>query len=301
VGEWMPVTLFQNRGSKLVNITEQVGLGKTNGWWNCVVIDDLNEDGHIDLVAGNLGLNSKIQASATQPASIYTSDFDNNGLFEQILCYYKQGKSYPLPLRQDLVKRLPYLREKFPRHADYAGKQVTDIFTEGQLSGAVEKKTYTFATSVFYGNEDGRFRQQPLPIEAQFSPVYAIMARDFDHDGSKDLLLAGNFYSLSPQLGKYDASYGLLLSLQKGANGPMQTDGFAPTGFTPSDSSAAVGHLPLDSSYPTGFTSATIQNSGLYLTGQVRDMVSLTYRNKQEVIIFVKNDDQIQVYEITVK
>ncbi|MCH8874910.1 hypothetical protein IH824_19480 [candidate division KSB1 bacterium] len=200
-------------------------------------------------------------------------------MFEQILCYYKQGESYPLLLRQDLVKRLHYLREKFPTHADYAGKPVTDIFTERQLSGAIEKKAYTFATSVFYGNEDGTFRQQPLPTEAQFSPVYAILVKDFDFDGSKDLLLAGNFYGLSPQLGRYDASYGLLLSLQKGANGLTQTDGF----------------------YPAGFTSAAIRNSGLSLTGQVRDMVSLTYRNKQEVIIFAKNDDLIQVYEITVR
>ena len=279
VGEWMPITLFQNTGNSLVNVTDQVGLQKTNGWWNCVVVDDLNEDGYVDLVAGNLGLNSKIQASATQPAAIYISDFDNNGLFEQILCYYKQGESYPLLLRQDLVKRLPYLREKFPTHADYAGKQITEILTEAQLSKAIEKRAYTFETTVFWGNKNGNFLEQPLPTEAQFSPVYAILVKDFDFDGSKDLLLAGNFYGLSPQLGRYDASYGLLLSLQKGANGLTQTDGF----------------------YSAGFTSAAIRNSGLSLTGQVRDMVSLTYRNKQEVIIFAKNDNRIQVYEITVR
>ncbi|MFQ5640664.1 MAG: FG-GAP repeat domain-containing protein [bacterium] len=304
VGEWMPVTLFQNTGESLVNVTRQVGLAKTNGWWNCVLVDDLNEDGYMDLIAGNWGLNSKIRASESEPASIYISDFDNNGRFEQILCYYKplhdkltapnviqeesiqtpsqtnnefsklRRKSYPMPLRPDLMKQLPYLQQKFPRHADYAGKQVMEIFTETQLSRAVVKKAYTFATTVFWGKEDGTFLQQPLPAEAQFSPVYAIMAKDFDADGAKDLLLAGNFYGVNPQLGRYDASYGTLL---KG-------DGTGSFAFVP------------------------IQKSGLSLTGQVRDMVFLPYRNKQsprgfgdreEIIIFAKNDGRIQVYEIT--
>jgi len=276
VGEWMPVSLFENIGDSLVNVTEEVGLAKTNGWWNCVLVDDLNEDGYVDLVAGNLGENSKIQASLSEPVSIYISDFDNNSLIEQILCYYKLGKSYPMPLRPDLIKRLPQLKQKFPNHADYAGKQITEILTEAQLSKAIEKRAYTFTTTVFWGNKNGNFLEQPLPTEAQFSPVYAILVKDFDFDGSKDLLLAGNFYGLSPQLGRYDASYGLLLSLQKVTNGLTQTDGF----------------------YPAGFTSVPIRNSGLSLTGQVRDMVSLTYRGKQEVVIFAKNDDRIQVYEV---
>jgi hypothetical protein len=267
VGEWMPVSLFKNTGDSLINVTGKVGLEKTNGWWNCVTVDDLNGDGYVDLVTGNLGENSTIQASQSEPVTIYISDFDKNGLIEQILCYYKLGKSYPLPLRPDLVKQLPYLKKKFPTHAEYAEKQITDIFTAEQLNEAVVKTASTFATTVFYGNEKGVFRIQPLPIEAQFSPVYAILARDFNADGVKDLLLAGNFYGLDVQLGRYDASYGTLL-IGNGAD---------------------------------GFASVPIQNSGLSLTGQVRDMISLRYKNKQEVIIFVKNDDRIQVYENTTR
>jgi len=264
VGEWMPVTLFRNTGDSLVNLTAQVGLERTNGWWNCVLVDDLNDDGHVDLVAGNWGENSKIQASQTEPASVYISDFDRNGLIESILCYYKMGKSYPMPLRPDLVRQLPYLQQKFPTHAAYAGKQITEILTEEQLSQATVKKAFTFATSVFYGNTDGTFRPQPLPTEAQFSPVFAIMARDFDADGFKDLLLAGNFYGVNPQIGRYDASYGTLLK----GNGAG------------------------------GFAAVSLWDSGLSLSGQIRDMVSLSYRNKKEVIIFAKNDDRIQVCEI---
>ncbi len=264
VGEWMPVTLFLNTGDSLVNITDKVGLEKTNGWWNCITVDDLNEDGYLDLVAGNLGRNSKIQASEHEPVSIYISDFDKNGLIEQILCHYKLGKSYPMLLRPDLMKQLPYLKKKLPNHADYAGKQITDIFTEEQLNEAVYKEATTLATTAFYGNKEGIFQTQPLPTEAQFSPIYAIVARDFNADGTKDLLLAGNFYGINPQLGRYDASYGTLLAGDKAG----------------------------------GFTSVPSLNSGFSITGQVRDMVSLRYRNNQEVIIIAKNDDWIQVYEI---
>lgn len=297
VGEWMPVSLFRNTGEKLEDITEQVGLAKSDGWWNCVVVDDLNGDGYVDLVAGNWGLNSKLKASESEPVTIYIGDFDNNGRFEQILCYYKPAhdqlsttnamqaesiqtlsqttnesqhrkrQSYPLPLRSDLMKQLPSLQQKFPTHADYAGKQITDILTKAQLHKAVVKKAYTFASTIFYGKSDGAFLTQPLPKEAQFSPVYAIMARDFDADGTKDLLLTGNFFDMLPQLGRNDASYGTLL-LGDGAS---------------------------------GLTAVPMWQSGLSLTGQIRDVVSFKLVNKQEVYIFAKNDERIQVYEMTAK
>jgi hypothetical protein len=277
VGEWMPVSLFQNTGKGLANVTEKVGLAKTNGWWNCVIVDDLNQDGYADLVAGNLGKNSKIKASESEPASLYAGDFDNNGLLDPILCFFKMEKSYPLPLRSDVISQLPYLNQKFPKHTDYAGKQITDILTERQLSKSVVKQAYTFATTVFYGNLDGTFLPHPLPTEAQFSPVYAIMAKDFDADGAKDLLLAGNFFGLTPQLGRYDASYGVLLSGSCNATFKL----------THSNSNSV-----------SGFAAVPMRNSGLSLSGQVRDMVSLKYRNKQEAILFAVNNERLQVYEV---
>jgi hypothetical protein len=264
VGEWMPVTIMQNNNSRLIDVTDQVGLGETNGWWNCILADDINGDGRVDLVAGNLGKNSKIQVSPTEPATIYISDFDGNGLLEQIVCYYKLGKSYPMPLRPDMVNQMPYLKDKFPTHDDYAGKQITDIFSQEQLKKAIVRKAYSFATTVFYGTNNGTFRQYPLPAEAQFSPVYAIMAKDFDDDGYKDLLLAGNFYGAKPQFGRYDASYGTLLKSIGGER----------------------------------FTPLSIQNSGLTLSGQVRDMVSIMWGKKQEVLIITKNNAPTQVYKI---
>ncbi|MFQ6615346.1 MAG: VCBS repeat-containing protein [Fidelibacterota bacterium] len=264
VGEWMPVTVFRNSGESLYEVTSQVGLEKTQGWWNRLIAEDLNGDGIVDLVAGNLGENSKLRASPSEPVTLYVSDFDNNRLIEQILCHFKMGKNYPMLLRPDMVMQLPYLGAEFPTHASYAGKEITDIFTPQQLNQAMLKKAHTFATSVFIGTEQGTFVHHPLPAEAQFSPVYAIMARDFDSDGSKDLLLAGNLYGIKPQLGRYDASYGTLL----------RGDG-------------------------TGkFDPVPARHTGLSVTGQVRDIVSMSHTEGRDVILFAKNDDRIQVYEI---
>ena len=264
VGEWMPVTVFQNNGTYLLDVTAKVGLGGTNGWWNCILTDDINGDGYLDLVVGNLGKNSKIWASESEPATIYIGDFDHNGLTEQIICYYKNGKSYPMVLRPELIKQIPMLKDQFPTHADYAGKQITDIFTVDQLKNAITKNAYIFANSIFYGNETGTFRYQPLPAEAQFSPVYAIVSGDFNSDGWKDLLLGGNFYGVNPQRGRYDASHGIIL-IGDGSN---------------------------------GFIPMSIQESGLNVTGQVRDIISITYQQGREAILFAKNNDKIQVYTV---
>ena len=99
--------VFQNTGNGLENATKQAGLEHTNGWWNCIMIDDLNDDGAVDLAVGNLGENSKIKASLAEPVSLYISDFDRNGLIDPILSYYKQGKNHALPLKPDLEINCP--------------------------------------------------------------------------------------------------------------------------------------------------------------------------------------------------
>jgi hypothetical protein len=210
------------------------------------------------------------------------------------------------------MNQLPYLKSKFPKHADYAGKQIAEIIAAEQLSKAVVREAYTFASMVFYGDNDGTFQRQRLPAEAQFSPVFAVMAKDFNADGVKDLLLAGNFHGLNPQLGRYDASYGTLLSGSRNAtfksrhsNSHVVKSQFlrenSAGSLTPSDGTDSAGHTPSDSSYPMEFAFIPMRESGLFLTGQARDVVLLKHRNKQEVIIIAKNNDRIQVYEMNAK
>jgi len=142
---------------------------------------------------------------------MYVKDFDGNGFFEQILAGYNNGQSYPLVLRDDLIKALPYLGARYSKYENYARQTLTDVFSDHDLRDAVVRQAYTFATSLARNNGDGSFTLVPLPIEAQLSPVFGILASDFDRDGKLDLLLAGNFDGVKPETGRMSAGYGLFL------------------------------------------------------------------------------------------
>jgi len=211
VGEWMPITVFHNEGGGRLKRIPVRGFENTNGWWNRIIAADVNGDGKVDFVVGNLGLNSRLHASPNEPVTMYVKDFQGNGTPTQILSLYNHGVSYPLPLRDDLLNALPFLASRFPRYKDYAGKTVQQIFTPQELAGAIEKKAYTFATSLLLNNGDGSFKVVPLPDAAQLSPVYGILATDLEHNGKTDIVLAGNFDGFRPEIGRMEASYGLVL------------------------------------------------------------------------------------------
>jgi hypothetical protein len=142
---------------------------------------------------------------------MHVKDFDGNGFVEQIVSGYVQGVSYPLPLRDDLTRALPFLESRYRTYADYAGQTIADIFPGETLADAVVKTAYTFATSLVRNNGDGSFTLVPLPTEAQLAPVYGILATDVNNDGIRDLMLAGNFDGVKPEIGRMGSSRGLVL------------------------------------------------------------------------------------------
>jgi hypothetical protein len=211
VGEWMPITVFHNNGrGRLEKITVK-GLEKSDGWWNRIVAGDFTGDGRVDFIVGNLGLNTRLQANANEPATIYVKDFARNGFVQQIISYYNNGRAYPLTLRDDLIKSLTFLKNRYLNYKDYARETVADVFPEEDLADAVVRNAYTFATTLVRNNGDGTFTMVPLPREAQIAPVYGILASDVDGDGKSDLLLAGNFDGVKPEIGRMSAGYGLYL------------------------------------------------------------------------------------------
>ena len=265
VGEWMPVRVFRQENGAFVDRTEQAGLAATNGWWNSIQATDLNGDGHLDLVLGNLGLNSFLRASAAEPVRLYLGDFSSTKTITPIITSYRHGVSYPLAGRDELIQALPSLRSRFSTYASFGASRIEDLIPRKTVRQARVLEARDFANAIVLNRGDGTLALHPLPAEAQFAPVYASLAGDFDGDGKADVLVAGNFYGVTPVRGRYDASYGLLL----------RGDG--------SGSFAAV----------------DMEQSGLDIDGQVRGLAFLTRANGERVLVVAKNNDRLQFLRTT--
>lgn len=210
VGEWMAVSVFQLKNNKLVNVTEQFGLGKSNGLWNRLVLADLDKDGDLDLVTGNLGLNTRFTASQDAPFRCYAKDFDQNGTLDPIVAFSEGGKIYPLMQKEVLVKQMPVLKKKFLYSSAYAKATMSDIWPQTDLDAALNLVAYEFETC-WWENKGGQFIKHRLPIQAQISPVQGIVCEDLNGDGNLDLLMAGNKYGFEVETNPCDAGTGVLL------------------------------------------------------------------------------------------
>lgn len=210
-GEFMPLTIMINLNGKLANKTKEY-LGKNYaGWWNKILLEDLNGDGKPDLVAGNTGLNTQCKASDSEPAEMYYKDFDDNGSVDPILCFYIQGKSHPYVSRDELLDQMSSMRTRFADYKSYADADMKDIFSTEELKGAAILRANYLKTAAFINNGKGKFKELALPVQAQYAPVFSITALDYDKDGHKDLMLCGNISRARLKFGKSDASFGILL------------------------------------------------------------------------------------------
>jgi hypothetical protein len=211
VGEWLPIQIWLNQAGKLTDQTARYMPGKLFGWWNKLLVTDLNKDGKPDFVVGNMGLNTQCKASPRQPAQLYYKDFDDNGAVDPILCMYTQGKSYPFVSRDELLDQISMTRARFPNYKSYADAQLTDIFSGSELEGTKVLQATCLQTSCFLSTPQAKYQLGALPIEAQYTPIYALAAQDYDGDGHPDLLLGGNLSHSRIRFGNNDAVYGLLL------------------------------------------------------------------------------------------
>ena len=205
VGDWMPVTVMKLENGVLKKSFE---IKNSSGWWNNIEVNDIDNDGDFDLIAGNAGLNSRIKCEPGKPAKLYVGDFDKNGQIECIPVYFKtDGRAYPYFMKGELQSQIPQLKKDFLYFTDYAGKPIEKIFTEEQLKDIKVLEVNETRTCLFRNDGKGSFSIEALPQMAQLSYVYAAFAGDINRDHIKDVFLAGNFYGLKPQAGRFDASY----------------------------------------------------------------------------------------------
>ncbi|WP_242696458.1 VCBS repeat-containing protein [Longitalea luteola] len=186
-----------------------------NGWWNFILPYDIDRDGDIDLVAGNLGLNSRLKASDKEPVRLYYNDFDDNGKKEQVLTYYVGGKEVPFANKSELEKKMPVLKKRFLYAEDFAKATLKDLFTADKLDKATVLTADYFSNAVLLNDGKMNFSLQALPWEAQLTSFRDAIVVNANNDSLPDLLLMGNYYDNNIEMGRYDADFGTVL-LNKG-------------------------------------------------------------------------------------
>lgn len=209
-GEYMGLHFFENNQGNFSPLEHP--LTQEKGWWNTIHLVDFDQDGKKDLIVGNHGTNSRFKTSKEKPIKLYFNDFDSNGSGEGILVSTQEdGKEYPFALRHNLIDQMKSLKKKFPNFDSFKDADITKIFDATALNQSLVLEANEFKTMAFKNTGNFTFDPIELPKQVQFSPVYAISHGDFDADGDIDLLFGGNLYRTKPEVGSYDASYGIFL------------------------------------------------------------------------------------------
>ncbi|MCK0144553.1 VCBS repeat-containing protein [Arenibacter sp. F26102] len=211
VGEFIPITFFHNEQGRLVHQNQIPGLSKTEGWWNSIHGGDFDQDGDIDYILGNLGLNTKYKASQEEPLCIYASDFDKNGQIDPVMCYFIEGENHLAHSRDEIIGQINAMRSRFTTYESYAQTPFNKAFLPEELDSAYIVKSYNFENSYLENKGNGRFELKSLPIDLQTAPIKGITISDMDFDGKQDILLTGNSYATEAATGRYDAFLGAFL------------------------------------------------------------------------------------------
>ncbi len=265
-GEWMPVMVFKNSGGRFEDATMEFGLANSTGFWRSLAIADFDGDGDLDLVAGNLGLNTRLKASSSEPLFVYYKDFDANGSTDALMGYTKNGTEYTLALRDVLVKQIPGLKKKFLYNKPYSEAALEDIYPRKDLKTAQYRKAETLATT-YFENQGGKFVAHALPNSAQIAPAWGMAVADLNADGNPDLILVGNDMGQQVETGPVDSGNGVILL----NNGKGQ--------FQP---------LPA-------------RQSGFWATREARDVKVIPSASGKNLILVGNNNGPAQVFDILKK
>jgi enediyne biosynthesis protein E4 len=276
-GEFMPVMVIKNKQGRL-DYKATITIKDSRGWWNSISSGDFDEDGDIDYVVGNLGMNTRYKASAREPLCIYAKDFNGDGRIDPVMCYYTQGQNHVYPTRDELIGQIISMRRKFPTYKAYAKAGFNDIFSQEDLKDALVLKSERFESSYFENKGNGNLERKALPIACQFAPVFGMLPSDYNQDGHLDILITGNSYSGEVSTGNYDAMQGLLLIGD--GKGNFQTITSASSGFMADRDSKGMALINL------------VNHSQAILVGNNNDKMQLYgLRSKEEKLVLPREND----------
>lgn len=261
VGEWMPVSVWLNeQGKSLRNITKDVGLAESHGWWTRVMAADVDSDGDLDFLLGNAGTNLQLRASATEPMQYFVQDMNRDQDPDPIITYYIQGKSFPVPSYDEMNDQIRSFRKMYPTYDSYAQATAEDLLKQNQGGTSFQFRIHELRSAWLENLGNLQFRLTPLPAPVQASMIQDFLLHDFDTDGQMEVLCAGNFYPYRVEWGRSDGFFGAMLRFSKGE--------------------VAV--------YPT-------DSKQVYLPGDVRDMALLRSGTAIRLVIS-RNNERASVY-----
>ncbi|WP_298545302.1 VCBS repeat-containing protein [uncultured Aquimarina sp.] len=210
IGEWMSPHFFRNNNGNLMDVTDKISETELKGLWQSIINFDIDNDGDIDYLLGNFGLNSKFTASSDFPLKMYYSDFDKNNKTETILALPKNGKYYTALGLDELSGQLNYLKKKFTTYNSFAGKTVEEVFGKSELQKAELLEVHQLASG-YLKNEKGKFVFVPFGNSLQLSPIMTMLKYDFNKDGKEEVFMAGNYFGVIPYHGRFDGFAGAMI------------------------------------------------------------------------------------------
>ena len=265
VGEWTSIEFWINEASGLVNRSEEYLDEQYKGWWNVVKVSDIDNDGLEDIIVGNLGLNYKYKATKEKPFKVYGKDMDENGNSDIILSTFYDDVEYPVRGRSCSVEQIPELADSFKTFHDFSLTNLENLYGS-ELNEALKLDANHFASTIFFQNSPNNFVPFPLPVECQMAPINDIIIDDINNDGKKDLIVGGNLYQSEIETGRADAGTGRVL--------------------------INLGDRK--------FNALSVQESGLYISGDVKCLESIDLgKSKRKGFLVGNNRGPLELLEIS--